>query len=77
VEIIVDRLSEDFELVLKEQGASVEREPGRVRIAVDPARKRALAEMLWAGGCDIISLTPMKSSLEEMFLKLVGGGGTA
>ncbi|SRR5258708_5837569 len=77
VEIVVDRLSEDFEQVLKEQGASVEREPDQVRIAVDPARKRALAEMLWAGGCDIISLMPMKSSLEEMFLKLVGGGGPA
>ena len=27
-------------------------------------------------GCDVISLTPMKSSLEEMFLKVVGGGNT-
>ena len=74
VEIIVDHLPEDIELALKEQGASVDREANRVRIAIDTARKRELAEKLWDRGCDVISLTPMKSSLEEMFLKLVGGG---
>jgi ABC-2 type transport system ATP-binding protein len=75
VEIIVDQLPEELELVVKERGASVEREPHRVRIAIDVAQKRALAEMLWAGGCDVISLTPIKSSLEETFLKLVTAGG--
>ena len=75
VEIKVDQLPEELELALKERGASVEREPHRVRIAVDGAQKRAVAEMLWAGGCDVISLTPMKSSLEDTFLKLVAQGG--
>lgn len=75
VEIIVDQLPEELEQTIKELGASVEREPHRVRIAVDIAHKRALAEMLWAGGCDVISLTPMKSSLEDTFLKLVAEGG--
>jgi ABC-2 type transport system ATP-binding protein len=75
VEIIVDQLPEDLEQAVKERGASVEREPNRVRIAADAVQKRALTETLWARGCDVISLTPMKSSLEEMFLKLVGGGG--
>jgi len=75
VEIIVDQLPEALEPAVKELGASVDREANRVRIAVDTAQKRALAEMLWAGGCDVVSLTPMKSSLEEMFLKLVGAGG--
>jgi ABC-2 type transport system ATP-binding protein len=75
VEIIVDQLSEELEQAVKEHGASVEREAHRVRIAVDVAHKRALAEMLWAGGCDVVSLTPMKTSLEETFLKLVAGGG--
>jgi ABC-2 type transport system ATP-binding protein len=74
VEIVVDQLAEMLEPAVKELGAAVEREAGRVRIAAPAAQKRALAEMLWAGGCDVISLTPMKSSLEEMFLKLVGGG---
>lgn len=75
VEIIVDQLPEDLELAVKERGAAVEREAHRVRVLVDVAQKRALAEMLWAGGCDVISLTPMKTSLEETFLKLVAQGG--
>jgi ABC-2 type transport system ATP-binding protein len=74
VEIIVDQLPENVELAVKELGASVER-GDRVCIAADAAHKRVLAEMLWAGGCDVISLTPRKSSLEEMFLKLVSGNG--
>jgi ABC-2 type transport system ATP-binding protein len=74
VEIIVDQLPEALEHAVKEQGASVEREAHRVRIAVDVAHKRALAEMLWASGCDVVSLTPMKSSLEDTFLKLVAEG---
>jgi ABC-2 type transport system ATP-binding protein len=73
VEIVVDQLPAELEPAVTALGASVEREPNRVRLAVDAAHKRALAEMLWAGGCDVISLSPMKSSLEEMFLKLVGG----
>jgi ABC-2 type transport system ATP-binding protein len=73
VEIVVDQLPEAMEQTLKEQGAAVEREANRTRIAVDSAHKRIVAEMLWAGGCDVLSLTPMKSSLEEMFLTLVGG----
>src|SRR5580692_4827201 len=72
VEIIVDRLPADLETAVKQHGASVEREPNRVRIHVDAAQKRVLADMLTAGGCDVISLMPMKSSLEEIFLKLVG-----
>jgi ABC-2 type transport system ATP-binding protein len=74
VEIVVDQLPEEMELAVKGRGATVEREAHRVRIAVEVAQKRALAEMLWAGGCDVLSLTPMKSSLEETFLKLVAGG---
>jgi ABC-2 type transport system ATP-binding protein len=74
VEIVVDQLPQGLEEVVRAQGALVDREPTRVRIAVDIAQKRPVAEMLWAGGCDVLSLVPMKSSLEEMFLKLVGGG---
>jgi ABC-2 type transport system ATP-binding protein len=75
VEIVVDQLPADLEETVKERGASITREPNRVLIAVDTAQKRALAELLWSGGCDIVSFAPMKSSLEETFLKLVSGGG--
>jgi hypothetical protein len=58
-----------------EWGATIERGPHGVRIAIETTRKRQVAEMLWAADCDVISITPMRSSLEELFLKLVGGGG--
>ena len=74
VEIVVDQLPESLETSVKELGASVEREGHGVRITVETTQKRVLAEMLWTSGCDVISLTPLKSSLEDMFLKLVGGG---
>ena len=73
VEIVVDQLTEALERALRERGATVGREVNRIRVQVEPAQKRTVAEMLWAGGCDVISLTPMKNSLEDMFLKLVGG----
>jgi ABC-2 type transport system ATP-binding protein len=75
VEIIVDQIPEELEQSFKTQGATVEREANRVRIFADVAHKRAIAEALWAAGCDVISLTPMKGSLEDTFLKLVAEGG--
>jgi ABC-2 type transport system ATP-binding protein len=76
VEIIVDQLPGGLEQSVKEQGATVEREANRVRIFVNVDHKRAIAEALWAAGCDVISLTPMKGSLEDTFLKLVAEGGS-
>lgn len=73
VEITVDQLPEAVEQAVKQTGASVDRQPGRVCIVADTNQKQRLVELLWTGGCDVLSLTPMKSSLEEMFLKLVGG----
>jgi len=73
VEIVVDQVPEDLEPALSELGATVTRDASRASIAVDARHKRTVAEMLWARNCDVISLMPLKSSLEEMFLKLVGG----
>jgi ABC-2 type transport system ATP-binding protein len=77
VEILASQLPEQMEPVFLEWGATVERGPHGVRIAIDVIRKREVAEMLWAAGSDVISITPMRSSLEELFLKLVGGGEPA
>jgi ABC-2 type transport system ATP-binding protein len=74
VEIVVDHLPEVLEQSVKGIGALVDREAHRVRVVADIAQKRRLAEMLWAAGCDVLSLAPMKTSLEETFLKLVGEG---
>jgi ABC-2 type transport system ATP-binding protein len=75
VEILANQLPEQMELAFLEWGATIERGAHRVRIAIDTARKRQVTETLWAADCDVISITPMRSSLEELFLKLVGSGG--
>jgi ABC-2 type transport system ATP-binding protein len=75
VEIVVDQLPDALEEAVKQRGASVAREANRVHIVADSSQTRALAEMLWAGGCDVVSLAPVKSSLEDTFLKLVAAGG--
>ncbi len=71
VEITVDQLSEAVEQAVRQTGASVDRQPDRVRIVTDTVQRRRLAELLLAGGCDVLRLVPLKSSLEEVFLKLV------
>ncbi|HTM38537.1 MAG TPA: ABC transporter ATP-binding protein [Terriglobales bacterium] len=77
VEIIVDRLSPELEHAIQEHGASISREENRVRIHVEPEHKRQVAEAVWAAGGDVISLSPLRASLEEVFLKLVDTGGAA
>jgi ABC-2 type transport system ATP-binding protein len=75
-EIVVDQVSADLETFVTEKGAQVLREANRARIICDSALKRQLTEALWASGCDVISLAPMKTSLEDTFLKLVGKAGS-
>ena len=72
VEMILDHLPEPAETMVRERGAAIERGPHEVRIVLDTAGKREVAELLWGAGCDIVSMNPVKSTLEELFLKLVG-----
>ncbi len=72
VELIVADLSVDLENILIAQGALVERGPHGVRLVIDAALKRETAETLWNADCDIVSMNPVKSTLQELFLKLVG-----
>ena len=73
VEIVVASLSPELEKAALERGAVVDRAGHSVKLLTDQARKRELAETLWAGGCDIVSLNPVRSTLEEVFLKTVDG----
>ena len=77
VEIVVASLSPELELSMSQRGAVVERAEHGVKVTTDASRKRELAEALWAGGCDVVSLNPVKSTLEEVFLKTVDGKGGA
>ncbi len=71
VEFLVDQLPEETEKLLSDGGAAIARQAHGVHIVVDLARKREMAETLWAAGCDVISMQPVKSSLENVFLNLV------
>jgi ABC-2 type transport system ATP-binding protein len=72
VEIAADQLPPEMEPVLGEWGATIDRGAHGVRITVAAARKRELAEKLWAAGCDVVSMVPVRSSLEDLYMKLVG-----
>jgi ABC-2 type transport system ATP-binding protein len=72
VEIIASTLPEDFQAVLREWGATIERNAGDVRIVIAGGRKREVVERLWLAGSDVLRLNPVKSSLEDLYMKLVG-----
>jgi ABC-2 type transport system ATP-binding protein len=71
VEVVADRITEAVEQAAAAHGALVEHGPHGVRIVVDAAAKREIAEAVWNAGCDVVSIHPLKSSLEEVFLKVV------
>ncbi|HYA97063.1 MAG TPA: ABC transporter ATP-binding protein [Methylomirabilota bacterium] len=83
VEILADRVPPELEALVREAGGSVGLVPGErgaaggVRIVVAAARKREVAEKLWAAGCDVIRLAPLKSSLEDVYMKVMGGEAAA
>src|SRR5262249_6800279 len=72
VEVIADRLPPELEARLPEWGATIEHTAQGVRILVSRERKRELAELLWMAGADVISLQPLKGSLEDLYMRLVG-----
>lgn len=74
VEIVTDQLPAEMEPLLGEWGATIDRGAHGVRITVAAARKRELAEKLWGAGCDVVSMVPVRSSLEDLYMKLVGSG---
>jgi ABC-2 type transport system ATP-binding protein len=72
VEIVANALPEDLEAVLREWGATIERNANDVRIVAASGRKREIVERLWLAGCDVWRLNPVKGSLEDLYMKLVG-----
>jgi ABC-2 type transport system ATP-binding protein len=74
VEILVDHLPAELEQWAIQSGATIERSSRGIRIAIAAGLKRQAAESLWSAGCDIISLNPMKNTLEDLFLQLVDQG---
>jgi hypothetical protein len=62
-----------MELTFSASGVAIERGPHGVRLLAEAARKREIIEMLWTAGCDVVSVNPVKDSLQGIFLSTVGG----
>ena len=77
VEIVATTLPEELEMVLREWGATVKRGAQTVSIVASGARKREIVERLWLAGSDVLRLNPVKGSLEDLYMKLVGKGDAA
>lgn len=71
VEIIVAELTEPATQQLEWSQIEITRAADGVHLTFEAARKREIAEMLWNAGCDIVSMNPLRSSLQDLFLKLV------
>jgi ABC-2 type transport system ATP-binding protein len=76
VEIIADRVPTEL-MQSTLHGAIIEPARQGVRLLVESARKRETVAALWAAGCDVIAMTPQRSTLEELFLKEVDRPGAA
>jgi ABC-2 type transport system ATP-binding protein len=77
VEVVATQLTEELETLLREWRATIERGAQGVRIIIGGERKRELVERLWLAGSDVLRLNPMKGSLEDLYMKLVGKGEAA
>jgi ABC-2 type transport system ATP-binding protein len=77
VEIVATTLPEELEAALCEWGATVKRGAQTVSIVASGAGKREIVERLWLAGSDVLRLNPVKGSLEDLYMKLVGKGDTA
>ena len=72
VEIFANDLPAEMEPELVGLGATMERSEHGVRIEIGTAHKRMVAEKLWAAGYNVVSLQPVRASLEELYMKVVG-----
>jgi ABC-2 type transport system ATP-binding protein len=77
VEVVATEINEELATLLRELGATVERSSQGVRIIVGSERTRELLERLWLQGSDVVRLNPVKGSLEDLYMKLVGKNDAA
>jgi ABC-2 type transport system ATP-binding protein len=85
VEIVANTLTEELEAELRAWGATVKRviapnvsgqsvSVPSVSIVASGGRKREIVERLWLAGSDVQRMNPVKGSLEDLYMKLVGKG---
>jgi ABC-2 type transport system ATP-binding protein len=69
VEIVVDHITAAIEQAAVAHGALIERESQKIRLVVAAAERHELTTALLNAGCDVLSISPIKQSLEDIFLK--------
>lgn len=71
VEIIASGTGPDLAELLGESATQIESRPDGFRILTLAQHKREAAQSLWVAGYDVVSINPLRSSLEELYLKSV------
>ncbi len=72
-----DRCSVVAHNITREMFPSAASQNGYLVMEVERARQREMIERIWAAGGEVVSVNPVRESIEEMFLRLAGPGGEA
>jgi ABC-2 type transport system ATP-binding protein len=75
VEIVASGAGPELAMLLKPRPVEIETTPTGFRVVAGGALKREIAELLWNAGFDVVSINPLRSSLEDLFLKTVAQRG--
>lgn len=57
---------DEFEITYRQQS-------GETKIMVGAAKQREAIEKIWASGGEVISISPVRKTLEQLFLEITGG----
>ena len=75
VEILATAASEQLQAKVAEWGGVATRHDHGVTLVVPVDRKREVAELLWQSGQDVVHILPLRSSLEDLYMRTVGTEG--
>jgi len=68
-------LPEELEQRVVATGGTIARNEHGITLVVGVAQKREVAEAVWASGHDVVHILPLRSSLEDLYMKTVGTEG--
>lgn len=71
IEIEAEGLPEEANPQFAERGVTIEPTARGFRILAEASRKREIVESIWSAGGDVISLNPVRGTLEQVFLDAV------
>lgn len=71
VELLATGVTPELEERIREAEGTLVSSDGGILITINPAFKREIAEALWAAGFDVLRITPLRESLEQLYMKTV------